>query len=81
MSGLKECKWFFVFYVGATKIYEFDGCRIYMKHPSRKKLPESAKHIPHNHKFIFIKIIKKYASYGNTKKQDAKYSASLDTPP
>jgi len=27
MSGLKGCKWFFVFYVGTIKIYEFDGCR------------------------------------------------------
>jgi hypothetical protein len=45
MSGLKECKWFFVFYVGKIKIYEFDGCRIYMKHPSRDKLSGSEKHI------------------------------------
>jgi hypothetical protein len=47
MNGLKECKWFFVFYMVTVKIYEFDGCRIYMKNPSRNKLSESAKHTPH----------------------------------
>ena len=44
---LKVCKRFFVFRVLAFKIYEFDGCRIYMKNPSRNKLSESAKHTPH----------------------------------
>jgi len=34
-----------------------------------------------NHKFVFIKMIKKYVSHGNIKKQDAKFSASLDMPP
>jgi len=45
ISGLKECKCFFVFYVGKIEIYEFDGCRIYMKHPSRDKISESERHI------------------------------------
>ena len=81
MIGLKECKWFFVFYAVTIKIYEFDGCSIYMKNPSRNKIYESAKHTPHNHKFIFIKSIKIYVSYENIKKQDAKFSSSLNTPP
>lgn len=46
MSGLKECKWFFVFCAVTIKIYEFDGCRIYIKNPSRNKPSESAKRTP-----------------------------------
>jgi hypothetical protein len=68
MNGLKECKWFFVFKVVTNKIYEFDGCRIYMKNTSRNKLSESAKHTPHNHKFIFTKSNKLYVGYEIIKK-------------
>ena len=72
MSGLKECKWVFVFNVVTIKIYEFDGCCIYMKNPSRNKISESAKHTPHNPKFIFIKSIKIYERYENIKKARCK---------
>jgi hypothetical protein len=73
-------KWFFVFYVGTIKTYEFDGCRPYMKHLSRSKF-SSAFTSRTKHKFVFI-ICGKYQNIckptKRKKQQDTKFSAPLD---